>query len=97
MTLILNDIANSAVCYCNCCSSTFCTPVYIGALSVSGNCNTTTCNQNVCFTFNATQCPAFGAPGNVYSICASYSIFQHLNIVPIIMTLTFFLYFQINM
>jgi len=74
-------------------------PVFIGSLSVGGYCNTTTtCNQNVCFTFNATLCPALGAPGTVYSICASaYSIFQHLNIAPIIMTLTFFLYFQKNM
>jgi hypothetical protein len=90
MTLILSDIEGSTVCYCYCCRPGPCVPNLVGILSTNGICNSTTCNQNVCFEFNGTLCPAIGSPGNVYAICSAYSIYNHLNFVPIIIITFYF-------
>jgi len=94
MISILNDVQGIQMCYCHCCRSDPCIPVPVGSFFVGGLCNSTTCNQNICFAFNTTLCPAIGSSGNVYPICASaYPTFKRLNFVPIIITFTFFVKF----
>ncbi len=82
MTLIINHVDTSGICSCHCCRVQSCLPTFVGLFFVDDYCNSTTCNQNICFAYNGTLCPAFGSPGNATAICSSaYSIFNHFNLL----------------
>jgi hypothetical protein len=86
-----HGVEGGATCYCNCCLSTSCAPVLVGSYALGGICGVITCNQAFCFTSNPTQCPAFGAVGNMNAVCANaYSVYKHFSFAPIIILFTIF-------
>ena len=63
-SMIIPHVETSGVCSCYCCRSDLCLPSYAGS-------------YYLCFTFNATQCPAFGSPGYANAMCSSASSMFH--------------------
>lgn len=91
--LFLTNIEGSSICNCHCCRSDLCVPNFIGGFPLIGPCNGTTCNQNVCFGFNSTQCPAIGSIGTVFSLCSSSdSIFSHFSSFLMLIIFLFFIF-----
>ena len=59
-------------CSCYCCqSNSSCQVNYIGSIGLNEMCNSASCNQNQCFLYNATLCPAVGSTGVAQAVCSS--------------------------
>ena len=81
MTLMVYHVDTAGICSCYCCRTDSCLSTYVGSFYIGDICNSITCNQNLCFAFNGTQCPAYGSPGIAIATCSSaYSIFNHFNL-----------------